>query len=61
MELIIAVYMTIGTLLGIERLSRITKEEDISMVYIGIIGIIALWPIYLVYKVIKAIYKNTES
>ena len=53
MELIMAIYCLIGIILGAERLSRVTKEDDSSMVCIGIMAIIVLWPLYIVYKIVK--------
>ena len=53
MELIAAIYCLIGIILGMERLSRVTKEDEAGMVNIGIMAIIVLWPLYIVYKVWK--------
>ena len=53
MELIAAIYCLIGIILGMERLSRVTKEDESGMVNIGIIGIIVLWPLYIIYKMWK--------
>ena len=51
MELALSIYFAIGIILGIERLSRVTKDDEQGMVGIGIMGIIVLWPLYLIYKV----------
>ena len=51
MELALSIYVAIGFLFGLERLSRVTKNDESAMVNIGIIGIIVLWPLYLMYKV----------
>lgn len=53
MELALSIYFAIGIILGIERLSRVTKDDEQGMVGIGIIGIIVLWPLYMIYKVWK--------
>ena len=53
MELVLSIYFAIGIILGIERLSRVTKDDEQGMVGIGIIGIIVLWPLYIIYKVWK--------
>ena len=53
MELIAAIYCLIGIILGMERLSRVTKEDESGMANIGIIVIIVLWPFYIVYKRVK--------
>ena len=53
MELALSIYFAIGIILGIERLSRVTKDDEQGMVNIGIMGIIVLWPLYMVYKVCK--------
>jgi FtsH-binding integral membrane protein len=53
MELIAAIYCLIGIILGMERLSRVTKEDESGMVNMGIMGIIVLWPLYIVYKIWK--------
>ena len=53
MELALSIYLAIGFLFGLERLSRVTKNDESAMVNIGIIGIIVLWPLYLMYKVWK--------
>ena len=53
MELALSIYFAIGIILGIERLSRVTKDDEQGMVGIGIIGIIVLWPFYIVYKIVK--------
>ena len=53
MELIAAIYCLIGIILGMERLSRVTKEDESGMANIGIIAIIVLWPFYIIYKRVK--------
>ena len=53
MEILLSIYLAIGFLFGLERLSRVTKNDEPAMVNIGIIGIIVLWPLYIVYKVWK--------
>jgi hypothetical protein len=53
MEPLAAIYFVIGLIFGIERLSRVTKEDEQGMVCIGIMAIIMLWPLYLMYKVWK--------
>lgn len=53
MELTMAIYFLVGIILGTERLSRVTKNDDKGMVGIGIMGIIVLWPLYIVYKIWK--------
>ena len=53
MELALSIYFAIGIILGIERLSRVTKDDEQGMVGIGIMGIIVLWPLYIVYKIVK--------
>ena len=53
MELVLSIYFAIGIILGIERLSRVTKDDEQGMVSIGIMAIIVLWPLYIVYKVWK--------
>ena len=49
----VSIYFAIGIILGIERLSRVTKDEEQGMVSIGIMAIIVLWPLYIVYKIVK--------
>ena len=61
MELILGIYLAFGLIFGLERLSRVTKEDDSSMVCIGITGIIALWPLYLIYRYIKKRYANNAT
>ena len=63
MELALSIYFAIGIILGIERLSRVTKEDNSSMVCIGIIAIVVLWPLYLMYKVWekKVIYNMKDK
>ena len=51
MELIAAIYCLIGIILGMERLSRVIKDDEQEMVGIGIMAIVVLWPLYLIYKV----------
>lgn len=58
MELYAGIYYTIGIILGLERLSRVTKEEDSSLVCIGIAATMLLWPLYIIYKVV--IYRKYE-
>ena len=53
MEILGALYTVIGLIFGMERLSRVTKDDEKGMVNIGIMGIIVLWPLYIVYKVWK--------
>ena len=53
MEILMAIYFLIGIILGTERLSRVTEEDEKGMVGIGIISIIVLWPLYMVYKMWK--------
>ena len=53
MEILLSIYLAIGFLFGLERLSRVTKDDEQAMVSIGIMGIIVLWPLYIVYKVWK--------
>lgn len=53
MELALSIYFAVGIILGIERLSRVTKDDEQGMVGIGIMGIIVLWPLYIVYKIVK--------
>lgn len=53
MDLILSIYLVIGLIVGIERLSRVTVEDSSSMVCIGITFIIIFWPLYLVYKFTK--------
>ena len=53
MEILGALYAVIGLIFGMERLSRVTKDDESGMVNIGIMGIIVLWPLYIVYKVWK--------
>ena len=53
MELYLGIYYAIGIILGIERLSRVTKEDNSSLVCIGISGIIILWPLYIIYLLFK--------
>ena len=53
MELTLSIYFAIGIILGIERLSRVTKNDEPAMVNMGIISIIVLWPFYIVYKIVK--------
>ena len=53
MELALSIYFAVGIILGIERLSRVTKDDEQGMVGIGIMGIIVLWPLYMVYKIVK--------
>lgn len=52
MELIASIYLLIGFLVGIQRLSKVGPEEDSSMVCIGITLIMLLWPIYILYELI---------
>lgn len=61
MELILGIYLAFGLIFGLERLSRVTKEDDSSMVCIGITGIIVLWPLYLIYRYIKKKYENNAT
>ena len=51
MEVLLSIYLAVGFLFGLERLSRVTKEDNSSMVCIGIMAIVVLWPLYLTYKV----------
>ena len=53
MEIFGAIYTAIGLIFGMERLSRVTKDDEQGMVSIGIMGIIVLWPLYIVYKIVK--------
>lgn len=53
MEILLSIYLAIGFLFGLERLSRITKDDEQAMVSIGVMGIIVLWPLYIVYKIVK--------
>lgn len=53
MELALSIYFVIGIILGIERLSRVSKDDEQGMVSIGIMAIIVLWPLYIIYKVWK--------
>ena len=53
MELALSIYFAIGIILGIERLSRVTKDDEQGLVGIEIMGIIVLWPFYIVYKIVK--------
>ena len=53
MEVLVSIYFAIGIILGIERLLRVTKDEEQGMVSIGIMAIIVLWPLYIVYKIVK--------
>ena len=53
MELALSIYFAIGIILGIERLSRVTKDDEQGMVSIGIMAIIVLWPLYIIYKMWK--------
>ena len=53
MEILLSIYLAIGFLFGLERLSRVTKDDEQAMVSIGIMGIIVLWPLYIVYKIWK--------
>ena len=55
MELYAGIYYTIGIILGLERLSRVTKEDDSSTVCIGVSAIILLWPLYIIYKVVMCL------
>ena len=60
MELIAAIYCLIGIILGMERLSRVTKDDESGMVNIGIMAIIALWPLYIVYLIWKRKRKRNK-
>ena len=53
MEVLVSIYAAVGLFFGLERLSRITKNDEPAMVNIGIISIIVLWPLYIIYKVWK--------
>ena len=53
MDILTAIYFGIGLTIGVERLSRVTREDDSSMVCMGIMLIIVLWPLYIIYKVWK--------
>ena len=53
MDILLALYFVIGLIFGMERLSRVTEEDEKGMVGIGIMAIIVLWPLYIVYKVWK--------
>ena len=53
MDILMAIYFLIGLILGIERLSRVTEEDEKGMVNIVIMAIIVLWPLYIIYKVWK--------
>ena len=53
MDLIMGLYLAIGLIFGIERLSRVTNEDDSSMVCIGITASIIFWPMYIVYLLNK--------
>lgn len=55
MELIAGLYLAIGLILGIERLSRVAREDDSPMVCTGITAIIVLWPLYIVYKIVMCL------
>lgn len=55
MELYAGIYYTIGIILGLERLSRVTKEDDSSTVCIGVAAIMLLWPLYIIYKVVMCL------
>lgn len=57
MDLLFYLYILIGTIIGSNRLAKVTKDDDSSMVCIGIIGIIILWPIYLICELIKSDYE----
>lgn len=53
MDILLALYFVIGLIFGMERLSRVTKDDEQGMVNIGIMAITALWPLYIVYKIVK--------
>ena len=53
MDILLAFYFVVGLIFGMERLSRVTKDDEQGMVGIGIMGIIVLWPLYIVYKILK--------
>ena len=53
MEILLSIDLAIGFLFGLERLSRVTKDDEQGMVGIGIMAIIVLWPLYIVYKILK--------
>lgn len=52
-----SLYMLIGIIIGSNRLAKVTKDDDSSMVCIGIISIIILWPLYLICELIKSDYE----
>ena len=52
MEGLMSLYLVIGLIFGMERLSRVTALDNSSLVCVGIISIIVFWPIYLIYKLI---------
>ena len=61
-ELILSLYLLIGFLIGIWRISKVTNEEDSSIACIAGIFIIIFWPIYLFYKIIKKkLWKNSSQ
>lgn len=53
MEGLISLYLVVGLILGMERLSRVNALDNTSMVCIGIISIVVFWPLYVIYKVIQ--------
>ena len=52
-ELICAMYVLVGFLVAIWRMSKVSSREDSSMACIIGVIILFLWPLYSVYKVIK--------
>ena len=52
-ELMYAMYILVGFLIAIWRMSKVSSREDSSMACIGGLYILFFWPLYLVYKVIK--------
>lgn len=50
MELTTSIYFAIGFLIGLWRLSYVSKEDNNSMACIGAAVIVLLWPLYLIYK-----------
>ena len=53
MEILLSIYFVIGLLFCMERLSRVTKEDEAGMVSIGATAILCLWPLYIVYIIVK--------
>ena len=60
MDILLALYFVVGLILGMERLSRVTKDDEHGMMSIGIMAIIVLWPLYIIYIMWKRKRKRNK-